>query len=238
MRRVLVTWLTAAIASAAAQTATAQTIEKSGGFGGMTVHYKVVLPPAYDPAKSYPTILTFPGGPQTMQVVDSRLDANWRGEAEKRGYIVISPAAPDKGLFFEGGAAAFPAFIEQILRDYHVQGGKMAITGASNGGLSAFHIAARYPKYFTTVIGYPGMLWDSAPANMEALKPLCVYMHVGGEDTGWRDDMRAQADQLKKHGVAVHFAVEPNEGHMIRALSGAGATRLYDEIENGLRGCK
>ena len=29
----------------------ADTIEKSGTFGGMTVHYKVVVPPGYDPAR-------------------------------------------------------------------------------------------------------------------------------------------------------------------------------------------
>jgi dienelactone hydrolase len=173
-----------------------------------------------------------------MQVVDSRLDANWRAEAEKRGYIVVSPAAPDGRLFFEEGAAAFPAFIEQILRDYHVQGRKMSITGASNGGLSAFHIAARYPKYFTTVVGYPGMLWDSSALNMDALKPLCIYMHVGALDSGWRDDMRRQATELEARGVLLHFFVEPNEGHMIRALSGPGAARLYDEIESAARGCK
>ena len=41
---------------------------------------------------------------------------------------------------------------------YKVQGGKMHVAGHSNGGLSAFHVASKYPNYFATVTGYPGLL--------------------------------------------------------------------------------
>ena len=85
---------------------------------GTTAQYKVVLPNGYDPAKAYPAILAFGGGPQTMRMVDSVLDRNFRAEAEKRGYIVIAPAAPDEQLFFEGGARFFPEFLKMILADY------------------------------------------------------------------------------------------------------------------------
>ena len=73
-------------------------------------HDKVVLPAGYDPAKAYPAILGFGGGPQNMNTVDNLLSRNLRAEAEKRGYIVIAPAAPDDQLFFEDGARIFPGF--------------------------------------------------------------------------------------------------------------------------------
>jgi len=53
--------------------------------------------------EAYPGLLVFGGGPQTMTVVDNVLNRNFRAEAEKRGYIVIAPAAPDDQLFFEAG---------------------------------------------------------------------------------------------------------------------------------------
>ncbi len=56
--------------------------------------------------KTYPAILAFGGGPQTMNTVDGVLDRNFRLEAEKRGYIVIAPAAPNDELFFENGLAS------------------------------------------------------------------------------------------------------------------------------------
>jgi poly(3-hydroxybutyrate) depolymerase len=81
----------------------------------------------------------------------------WRTEAERRGFIVVSPVAPTNNLFFERGADdIFPEFVDQILRDYKIEGGKLHIAGASNGGLSAFHIAAMYPQYFRSVTGFPG----------------------------------------------------------------------------------
>src|SRR5437868_7388911 len=99
----------------------AELLEKTKKVAGMTVHYKVVLPNGYDPAKPYPAILALGGGPQTMNTVDSILSRNFRPEAEKRGYIVIAPAAPDDELFFEDGARIFPEFLKMMLADYKIQ---------------------------------------------------------------------------------------------------------------------
>ena len=211
--------------------ASASVVEKQGTFNGVTVHYKVVLPDNYDASREYPTILAFPPGGQDMRAVDSRIQANWRAEAERRGYVVVSPAAPNGELFFEEGSRVFPAFIDQIFKDYKVKGGKLIVAGASNGGLSAFHIASRYPKYVRTLVGYPGLLEEATPAAIAALKPMCIYMHVGGDDTGWRSEMQSQSAELKRAGLNVTFTVEPGQPHMIATLAGDGAKRLFDEIE-------
>ena len=103
-----------------AQPSRAELLEKTKKAGNTTVHYKVVLPNGYDPAKAYPAILAFGGGPQTMNTVDSVLNRNLRAEAEKRGYIVVAPAAPNDQLFFEEGARIFPEFLKLILADYKI----------------------------------------------------------------------------------------------------------------------
>jgi poly(3-hydroxybutyrate) depolymerase len=138
--------------------ASAELIEKSGMFGGLKLTYKVVLPDGYDATRTYPTVLVFTGGPQTLQMAANTLESDWRKEGERRGYILVSPGTPDGSLFFEGADRVFPQFLEQLLRDYKVKGGKFHVAGHSNGGLSAFHVAARYPQYFTTLTGYPGLL--------------------------------------------------------------------------------
>jgi len=84
----------------------AEVLEKTKKVDGTTVHYKTVLPNDYDPAKAYPAILALGGGPQTMNTVDGILSRNFRAEAEKRGYIVVAPAAPDGQLFFDEGTAS------------------------------------------------------------------------------------------------------------------------------------
>src|SRR5713101_9358204 len=115
--------------------AQAEVLEKTKKVGGVTVQYKVVLPSGYDAAKAYPGILALGGGPQTMNTVDGVLSRNFRAEAEKRGYLVVAPAAPDGQLFFEDGARIFPEFLRMILADYKIEGGKFHIAGPSNGGI-------------------------------------------------------------------------------------------------------
>ena len=79
--------------------ASAELLEKSMTAGGANVQYKVVLPEGYDPTKAYPAILALGGGPQTMNTIDGVLQRNLRAEAEKRGYIVVAPAAPDGDFY-------------------------------------------------------------------------------------------------------------------------------------------
>ena len=114
----------------------------------------MVLPNGYDPTRTYPVVLVFTGGPQQLRMAEGTLNTDWRQEAERRGYVVISPGTPDGSLFFEGADRVFPSFLDQILKDYHVRGGKLHVAGHSNGGLSAFHVAARYPQYFVTLIPF------------------------------------------------------------------------------------
>ena len=144
------------VAMFATQTVHAELLEKTKKVAGATVRYKVVLPSGYDAAKTYPAILAFGGGPQTMNTVDSVLNRNFRAEAEKRGYIVIAPAAPDDQLFFEDGARIFPDFLKLILADYKIQDNRFHIAGPSNGGIAAFHVAAANPQYFLSVTAFPG----------------------------------------------------------------------------------
>ena len=218
--------------------ARAETIAKAGRFGGITIRYKIVLPDGYDPVRAYPAILAFAGGRQNLDAVNNMLERNWLPESEARGYIVVSPIAPANHFFFERGAdAIFPEFLDQILRDYKIQDGKLHIAGASNGGLSAFHIAAMYPQYFRSVTGFPGYLPDESESKMNALKPLCIYIHVGERDVEWLTPIERQSELLKQKGLHVHFIIEPDQGHGIQTLAGEGAHRLFDQIEQAARGC-
>ena len=215
----------------------AKVYDKTADISGTPVHYKLILPKDYDPTKAYPAILAFPPGSQTMDMVLTTTERNWRPEAEKRGYIVVVPAAPGGKLFFEEGARVFPAFIEQILKEYKIQDGKFHIAGMSNGGLSAFHIAASYPQYFWTVTGFPGYLDDATPAHVSALAKMCINMHVGELDNGWLQAMQAQAKEFRATGYTVSFTIEKGQSHVISTLSGEGSARLFDEIEKGKQGC-
>ena len=180
------------------------------------MHYKVVLPAGYDASKAYPGIIALGGGPQTMNTVDGVLNRNLRAEAEKRGYIVVAPAAPDGELFFEGGARIFPEFLKAILADYKIQDGRFHIAGPSNGGIAAFHVAAANPQYFLSVTAFPGYMWQPSAAKLQAISKLCVFMYVGeNDDYMWHDEMKREAEFLRAqgHGGALHGGKGPAAPH-------------------------
>lgn len=234
MRRVVL--YIAALNSLCTASGTAATLAKEGTFGGLHVNYKVLLPDGFDAARSYPVILAFGGGEQSMPLVDIGLNRYWGGEARHRGYVVVSPAAPSAGLLFDGGSKIFPEFLDMIVRDYKPQGGKMHAAGYSNGGITAFYVASAYPQYFLSVTGLPGVLEDATADKVESLKSMCIDMYVGGNDYNWRANMRQQATLFQGKGYSVNFRVEENQGHVL-TLSQAEIQRLFDGLDAAAKGC-
>ena len=226
------------VAMFATQPVRAELLEKTRKVGDTTVRYKVVLPAGYDPAKTYPAILASGGGPQTMNTVESVLTRNLRAQAEKRGYIVIAPAAPDDQLFFEDGARIFPAFLKMILADYKIQDNKFHIVGPSNGGIAAFHVAAANPQYFLSVTAFPGYMWEPGEAKLQAISKMCVFMYVGENDPYmWHPEMKKEAEWLRSKGTLARYTVEKGQPHRMETLADAGAARLFDGFEETKKGC-
>jgi poly(3-hydroxybutyrate) depolymerase len=228
----------ALLMACAASSARAEVVEKSTQVARTTVQYKVVLPAGYDPAKAYPGIIVFGGGPQTMNTVDGTLMRNFREQAEKRGYIVVAPAAPNGDLFFEEGSRIFPEFLKMILADYKIDGGKFHIAGPSNGGIAAFHVAAANPQYFMSVTAFPGYMWQPTAAKLQAISKMCVFMYVGEHDEyRWHGEMQQEAEFLRARGTVALYTVEKGQPHRLETLAGASAGRLFDGFEDTKKGC-
>jgi predicted esterase len=216
----------------------AEVQDKSKKIDGITVHYKMVLPKNYDAGKAYPGVLAFGGGPQTMNVVESVIARNFRDEAEKRGYIVVAPAAPNDELFFEGGERIFPEFLKQILADYKILDNKFHIAGPSNGGIASFHVASLNPQYFLSITAFPGYLWEDTPAHIQAISKMCISMFVGELDPmGWQDLMKAQTAEFRARGMTAQYTVEKGQPHRLETLAGANAGRLFDLFAAAQHGC-
>src|SRR5262245_8986360 len=221
----------------AASSVGAKVLDKTGEIAGITLQYKVVLPDAYDPAKTYPAVLAFPQGNQGMDMVVNTLEQNWRVQGEKLGYIVIVPAAP-VGRAFEGqGSKLFPGFLEKLLREYKIRDNKFHVAGVANGGVTAFSIAASYPQYVRSLTTLPGFLRNDTPERIAALSNVCIYMHVGEDDMAWRERTQQQVDTFRSKGYSVSFTVEKGEGHVLRSLTGERSSRLFREMEESRKGC-
>jgi poly(3-hydroxybutyrate) depolymerase len=221
-----------------AQPVQADVAEHSVQVAGVTVRYKVVLPQEYDATKEYPAILAFGGGPQTMNTVDNILNRNFRMEAERRGYIVVAPAAPEGRLFFQDGERIFPQFLKILLSEYRIRGGKFHVAGPSNGGIAAFHVAAANPQYFVSITAFPGYLWQPSAARLDAISRMCVFMYVGETDEYmWHDEMAREVEYLRSKGAVARYTVEQGQPHRLDTLAGPRARRLFDGFDEANTGC-
>ena len=200
---------------------------------GTLIDYAVVLPADIDPAKTYPAILAFPPGPQTRSMVDVGLQSYWEQQASARGFIVVSPSAPNGVLFFQGSESEIPALLAHLRATLPIAPAGFHVAGLSNGGLSAFRVALAQPAEFQSLTVLPGFPPSEAELeNLASLDGMVINMFVGASDTGWRRSMEKTFAELERLGQTPHFEILPGEGHVLRGIAGQGAHRIFDLLQN------
>lgn len=198
---------------------------------GTVLEYGVVLPDGFDASQTYPILLALPPGGQTQSMVVAGIDGFWGQEGKKRGWIVISPIAPNGTLFFQGSERLIPEFLAQMARQYHAEGGKYHLAGISNGGISTFRVGGTYPELFHSMMVLPGFPRSEEDfQHLDLLKDMPVTMFVGEGDTSWIPRMQETEERLSALGGQVSLEIIPDEGHLIRSLQ--GGERLYDLLES------
>src|ERR1019366_375543 len=115
--------------------------------------------------------------------------------------------------------------------------GYIVVSPAAPGGHLFFEEGARiFPEFFRSVTGFPGLLREGTTAQIEALRPLCIYMDVGSRDTAWRDAMQQQAEMFKRMNYTVQFQVEEGQDHVLN-LGPDGLKLLFDHLDAAAHGC-
>ena len=200
--------------------------------GGTVIEYALVLPEHFDRKNAYPALLVFPGGSQTIAIVHSALERYWEPEGARRGFIVISPAAPNGVSFIDGSEKLIPEFLQHFFSGFRIRGGKFHVGGNSNGGKSAFRVAILYPELFrslTVLAGFPPE--DEDMRELGRLKDIRINMFVGENDPVWLDPMLETKARLESIGIDVFFQSLPKNGHFLPDLSFENSGRIFDRIE-------
>ena len=186
---------------------------------GTLLEFRLVAPVESRPA--YPFLLALPPGPQTREAVNWGWQTLYRDQAERRGWVVASPVAPNGQLFFEGAQSYVPELLERLAQEYPPEGGRYHIAGVSNGGLAAFAVAVEHPHLFQSMAVFPG--WP-APSHVEQLGRLVdvpLKMWAGeGEVPRRLELMRQAAATLRAAGGTVDLEVRAGEVHVLESLSG------------------
>lgn len=128
----------------------------------------VILPPDFDPAKKYPTLLFCEGGPQSP--VSQFWSYRWNFQVmAAQGYVVIAPnrrGLPGFGMEwleqisgdYSGQCMQdYLSAIDDIAREPWVDAERLGAVGASFGGYSVYWLAGNHDKRFKAFIAHDGI---------------------------------------------------------------------------------
>ena len=136
---------------------------------GKPLHYWVVLPPNFNPAKKYPTLLFCEGGPQSP--VSQFWSYRWNFMMmAARGYVVIAPnrrGLPGFGMEWLEEISTnytgrcmddYKSAIDDAVRQLpYVDKERLGCVGASFGGYSVYWLAGNHDKRFKCFLAHDGI---------------------------------------------------------------------------------
>ena len=141
----------------------------------------VILPPDFDPAKKYPTLLYCQGGPQS--VVSQFWSYRWNFQLmAAQGYVVVAPnrrGLPSfgqewldqiSGDYSGQNIRDYLAAIDDVAREPWADEERMGCVGASYGGYSVYFLAGCHEKRFKAFISHCGIFnFESMYGHTEEL---------------------------------------------------------------------
>jgi len=226
--------------------------------GKTPLHYGLIKPADFDPAKQYPVMVYVYGGPAAQTVTDSwpgRGDHFFNQYMAQQGYVVFTVdnrGTPRRGAAFGGALYGKQGTVEvddqrkgvEWLRAQPwVDGARIGVYGWSNGGyMSLMLLGKAADDYACGVSGAPVTDWalydthyterymDLPAANVDGYREASVFTHVAG--------IKPNA-LLLIHGMADDNVLFSNSTKLMSTLQKRATPfelMTYPGAKHGLRG--
>ena len=197
---------------------------------GTEIEFVATVPEGFSIGDQAPVLLAFPPGGQSIELATSTVEQTYESEALRLGWVVVSPAAPNGQLFFNGSEALVPGFVDWVEGWVTPEGGAPHVAGISNGGLSSFRYATENPDRVRSVVAFPGFARNDQDRDaLEALSSVPIQIYVGGNDTGWIDGANETVQAASAAGVDVSLEIFPDENHIIDSTS--DGVVVFEQLE-------
>ncbi|HEX5755618.1 MAG TPA: DPP IV N-terminal domain-containing protein [Arenimonas sp.] len=223
---------------------------------GTPLHYSLIKPAGFDPAKRYPVVVYVYGGPAAQTVIESwpsRGDHFFNQYLAQQGYVVFSldnRGTPRRGARFGGALYGKQGTVEveDQLRGVEflkaqpwVDAARIGVHGWSNGGYMTLMLLAKGGDAYTCGIsGAPVTDWalydthyterymDHPARNAEGYREASVFTHVES----------LQRPLLLIHGMADDNVLFSNSTKLMSELQKRGTPfelMTYPGAKHGLR---
>jgi dipeptidyl aminopeptidase/acylaminoacyl peptidase len=150
----------------------------------------VVMPPGFDPQKTYPAMLYCIGGPEAS--VDHSWSYRWNLQTlAARGYVVVGPnrrGTPGFGQQWKeailgnwGGLAMQDLLgaIDDVAAESWVDGNRLVAVGPSFGGFSVYWLAGNHDNRFKALVAHDG-IFNLESMYLETEEIFFVNSEFGG----------------------------------------------------------
>ena len=226
--------------------------------GKTPLHYGLIKPAGFDPAKRYPVMVYVYGGPAAQTATDSwpgRGDHFFNQYMAQQGYAVFTVdnrGTPRRGAAFGGALYGKHGTVEVddqrqgvawLRAQPWVDGARIGVYGWSNGGYMALMLLGKAADdYACGVAGAPVTDWalydthyterymDLPTANVDGYREASVFTHVGG--------IKSNA-LLLIHGMADDNVLFSNSTKLMSDLQKRATPfdlMTYPGAKHGLRG--
>lgn len=199
------------------------------------LEYALALPDAKVLKAGCPLVVVLPGGAGAKGEVEGAI-GYFADEGTARGWIVVSPMAPNGKLFFQEGEKALEPLVKYLKETYRVEEGQVHVAGVSNGGIGAFHALIQHPGLWASVLTLPGAIQSEEDiAKLADLKGKPITMYAGEKDElGYQEGCRKIAQALDAKKVPYTFNLRKGEGHIMPIPPAA----LMDDLERHRKAVK
>ena len=224
---------------------------------GTTLHYSLIKPEGFDPARKYPVVVYVYGGPAAQTVTRAwpgRSDHLFNQYLAQRGYVVFSldnRGTPRRGAAFGGALYGRQGTVEVedqvagvdfLRRQPWVDPARIGVHGWSNGGYMTLMLLAKASdRYACGVAGAPVTDWalydthyterymDHPARNPAGYREASVFTHLDG----------LRSKLLLVHGMADDNVLFTNSTRLMAGLQKHGTPfelMTYPGAKHGLSG--
>jgi len=220
---------------------------------GESIPYRLFVPSRWKPGAKLPLLVTLRAG---TSVDNSYREPNSLvAQAEKRGYLVVTPMGyrPLRQPYY-GSAyriarpnAAVPAdgwtpqeneraeqdvmnVIDLVSKEYGVDPARVFLHGQNPSGSGALHLGAKYPDRFAALVISSGPIeYASYPFDRLKSKVGLMVIHGDQDTTNPIEASKKMAEAAKAAGVYTVYATVPGGTHLAAYLT--YASEIFDFLD-------